>query len=184
MALLGSSFFTVSDRPISRRSESEAGPVTGWLVGEHDLSTDDALCLTLARAISLDSAGLVLDLSQVSFMAASTLGVIVRAREFLQQRSRSLTVRSPSAAVLRVVRACGLNYPAFSPPALVESSELAGDDRTEALGTWVAVPTAERAHGPTSPAPRVLERLTAPADGAAIFLGGGPVSVERLAESG
>ena len=103
-------------------------------------------------------------------MAASTLGVIVRAREFLQQRSRSLTVRSPSAAVLRVVRACGLSYPAFSPPALVESSELAGDDKTEALGTWVAVPTAERAHGPTSPAPRVLERLTAPADGAAIFL--------------
>ena len=55
MALLGSSFFTVSDRPTSRRNETEASPIIVWLVGEHDLSTDDALCLTLARAIALDN---------------------------------------------------------------------------------------------------------------------------------
>jgi anti-anti-sigma factor len=185
MVLLGSSFFTVSDRPISGRNETGAGPIIVWLVGEHDLSTDDALCLTLARAISLDSAGLVLDMSQVTFMAASTLGVIARARDFLRQRSRSLTVRSPSAPVGRVVLACGLS--ALIRPSLatvVESTELAGDEGAEALATWVAVPPAERAGGPTAPSPRGPEHIAARVGGAAVDLEGGVVSVEGLAESG
>jgi anti-anti-sigma regulatory factor len=63
----------------------------------------------LARAIALDSAGLVLDLSEVEFMGASTLGTIVRAREFLRQRSASLSLRSPSTFVRRVIDACNLN---------------------------------------------------------------------------
>jgi anti-anti-sigma factor len=185
MALLGSSFFTVSDRRISSRNETEASPIIVWLVGEHDLSTDDALCLTLARAIALDSAGLVLDMSQVTFMAASTLGVIVRARDFLGQRSRSLTVRSPSAPVGRVAQACGLS--GLLGPSLgtaVESTELAGDERAEALATWVAVPPAGRSGGPTAPSPREPEHIPARVGGAAIDLGGGAVSVEGLAEIG
>ena len=92
MVVAGSSFFTVPDAP-----KNGGGPIIVWLVGEHDLSTDDALCATLASAIALDSAGLILDLSGVEFMAASTLGVIVWARAFLRQRARSLTVRAPSA---------------------------------------------------------------------------------------
>ncbi|MGO9657277.1 MAG: STAS domain-containing protein, partial [Acidimicrobiales bacterium] len=91
MTPIGSSSFSVPDRARLSRENGETGPVVVWLWGEHDLSTDDALCATLARAIALDSANLVLDLSEVDFMGPSTLGVIMRAREFLQGRSGSLT---------------------------------------------------------------------------------------------
>ena len=63
----------------------------------------------MARAIADDSVGLVLDLSEVDAIGLSTLGVIVRFREFLQQRSRSLTVRAPSAAARSAMDECGLN---------------------------------------------------------------------------
>ncbi len=43
----------------------------------------------------LDGAGLIVDLTAVEFMGASTLGVIARARELLRQRSASFTVRGP-----------------------------------------------------------------------------------------
>ena len=109
MMPIGSSSFTVPDRAPFGPEGPETGPVVVWLRGEHDLSTDDALCATLARAIASDRASLVLDLSEVEFMAPSTLGVIVRAREFLRGRSLSLTVRSPSARARRAMDACRLN---------------------------------------------------------------------------
>ena len=138
MTPIGSSFFTVPDRPLLNREGPEAGPIVVWLRGEHDLSTDDALCLTLARAIALDRAGLVVDLSEVEFMAASTLGVIVRAREFLRQRSPSLTVRSPSAFLGRVINVCGLD------DLLGPSPEMATDVTGKSLRSWVAVTAAGR----------------------------------------
>ncbi len=141
MPLLGTSFFTLPEPSPFGVDGAEAGPVVVWLRGEHDLSTDDALCATLARAIALDSAGLVLDLSEVEFMAASTLGVIVRAREFQRRRSSSLTVRAPSACVLRVMDACGLND--LTGP----SAQAAG----AALGSWVGVPPARRGEGQGRP---------------------------------
>ncbi len=109
MAPVGPSFFTVSDRPPASRAGSEIGPIVVWLWGEHDISTDRALGLALEGAIALDGAGLIVDLSAVEFMGASTLGVIARARELLRQRSASLTVRSPSAFARRVISLCGLN---------------------------------------------------------------------------
>ena len=109
MASVGPSFFTVPDRPPSRPVGSEISPIVVWLWGEHDISTDTALCLTLARAIAVGRAGVIVDLSGVEFMGASTLGVIARARELLHQGSASLTVRSPSAFVRRVIGVCGLD---------------------------------------------------------------------------
>jgi hypothetical protein len=44
MTLIGSSCIAVSDRPPLSREGPEAGPIVVWLWGEHDLSTDDALC--------------------------------------------------------------------------------------------------------------------------------------------
>jgi anti-anti-sigma factor len=124
-------------------------------VGEHDISTDDALCATLASAIALDSAGLVLDLSGVEFIAASTVGVIVWARTFLRQRARSLTVRAPSARAWRVINACKLN------DLLGPSPEIDGDVAPEALDSWVAVAAVEQGDGPASPSVRVPERVPA-----------------------
>jgi len=159
MPLLGTSSFSLLEQAPLRRDRAGAGPIVVWLRGEHDLSTDGALCATLARAIALDNAGLVLDLSEVEFMAVSTLGVIVRARDFLRRRSSSLTVRAPSASVLRVIDLCRL-IDLVGPGA-----EVAGD----ALGSWVGVPSARRAD----------KQGVRPID-----LRARAVSVDKLAESG
>ena len=45
--------------------------------------------------MALGATALVIDLSELGFMGASTLGTIVRAREVLRRRSGTLTVRSP-----------------------------------------------------------------------------------------
>jgi anti-anti-sigma factor len=151
----GSSFFSVPERPPLDRGGPEAGPIVIWLWGEHDASTDSLLCLTLARAIAFDRSGLILDLSEVGFIGASTLGVIVRAREFLRQRSRSLTVRAPSAQVRRVIDACGLT------DLLGPSPEMTGDTTAQALASWVEVPVAERPDGQPGPSVPVPERVPA-----------------------
>ena len=66
MVAVGSSFFIVPDRqPVSGRPDPE---VVVWLRGQHDASTESALCLTLARAIVFGGPGLVLDLSEVGVM--------------------------------------------------------------------------------------------------------------------
>jgi anti-anti-sigma factor len=147
--------FTVSDRPALNRGGSEIGPTIVWLWGEHDLATDGALSLTLARAIALGTPGLVLDMSEVEFIGASTLGTIVRAREFLRQRSEWLTVRSPSAFARRVINACGLADLLDAGPEMERN--LAGT----ALGSWVEVPAAERANGQPRPSAPVPDRAPA-----------------------
>ena len=107
MVAVGSSFFTVPvQHPAPGGPDSE---LVVWLRGEYDASNQGALCLTLAHAIALGGPGLVLDLAEVRAISPSTLAVIVRAREFLRQRSAWLTVRSPSARARRLIDACGLN---------------------------------------------------------------------------
>jgi anti-sigma B factor antagonist len=96
-----------------RSPAASAGPNadrTVRLRGEYDISTVAALSETLARAIALDDADLLVDLSGVQFMDAATIGVIMRARSGLRLRSRSLTLRSPSPCARRILDLCGLTY--------------------------------------------------------------------------
>ena len=95
MARAGSSFFTVTDRPPPPGVGPETGPTIIWLRGEQDIATDADLRRTLACAISLNNAAIVVDLSKVELMSVSTLGVIVAAWNDLRQQSRSLTMRAP-----------------------------------------------------------------------------------------
>jgi anti-anti-sigma factor len=67
-----------------------------------------ALCMTMARAIAFDDTDLVIDLSEVTFMDAATVTVMIRAEAFLRDRSRSLTLRSPSTHARRVLGVGGL----------------------------------------------------------------------------
>jgi anti-anti-sigma factor len=106
MSAVGSSFFTVPERPGWAGPEADFTIV--WLRGDHDKSTDKALCVTLACAIALGCSLIVVDLSEVSFMGASTFRVIARAREFCRLRERSLRLRSPSDRAQRTIDACGL----------------------------------------------------------------------------
>ena len=107
-----------------------------WLRGELDMATTVELSETLARAIAIDDTDLVLDLSEVQFMDASAIGVIVRAQTFLYPRSRSLSLRAPSKCARFVLDICGLAQ-------LIEPDPRRSED-TGALGTWVAVPATER----------------------------------------
>ena len=105
-----------------------------WLRGEHDICTVAALSQILARAIALDDGDLVVDLGGVHFMDASTVGVILRARDFLRLQSRSLALRSPSMCAARVLDLCDLGS------LLEPDPEHASHPGGGALGVLVAVP--------------------------------------------
>jgi len=111
-----------------------------WLRGEHDVSTVAALSEVMARAIALDDADVVLDLSDVQFMGAATVRVIIRAREFLRLRSRFLVLRSPPDCVRRILDVCG--HSDLLDPRIADATPLTGP--AGALGTWVVVPATER----------------------------------------
>lgn len=78
------------------------------LRGDHDHATVEVLVETIAAAIALDDADLVVDLADVEFIDSSTLVVLVRTSEYLRQRARALVVRAPSAFARRVLDAGGL----------------------------------------------------------------------------
>lgn len=108
--------------------------------GEHDIATVSVLAATLGETVAAEGADVVVDLSEVEFMDASTIGVIIGARNLLALQSRALTVRSPSVCAQRVLDVCGLTDLLDPSPATTPVSGASG-----ALGTWVAVPATERA---------------------------------------
>ena len=80
-----------------------------WLRGEHDTSTRAALDTAISQAIAHDGAGLILDLSELCFIDAATIGTIVQTCERLRHQSRSLELRSPSPWVISILDLCGLS---------------------------------------------------------------------------
>lgn len=79
-----------------------------WIRGAHDVSTVEALGMTVARAIAFDDSDVVIDLSEVTSMDAATVTVMIRAEAFLRDRSRALTLRSPSTHAWPVLAVGGL----------------------------------------------------------------------------
>jgi anti-anti-sigma regulatory factor len=64
--------------------------------------------MCVREVVERDAVNLVVELSEVEFMGAATVGLIVRAQEFLGLRARSLTLRSPSSCARRVPVVCAL----------------------------------------------------------------------------
>ena len=120
----------------------EIRPTVVWLQGEQDIATDGELWRVLARGITANNAAIVVDLSEVELMSASTLGVIVKARVLLGEQSRSLTVRYPTAFVRRIIGICRLN------DLLGPSGQKTDGGAGDALGSWVAVPSSMPEHLP------------------------------------
>lgn len=123
-----------------------------WLTGEHDIATSMELSVTLAEAAGRDDADIVVDLSDVTFMDASTIDALVVARDDLRACSRSLHVRTPTPRARRLFNLCGLadmidEHPAKSQPPAA------------ALSSWVDVPAWDR--GSESPQPPVTEKAPA-----------------------
>lgn len=144
-----------SDRPtitvlpggLTRPSHLEADRTVVRLGGEHDAFSAAELSEAMTRAMALDEGDLVVDLSEVTFMAATTVGVILRARALLGLQSRALLVRAPSPCARRILDLCG-EADLFE----VSPGDTATAASAAALGTWVAVPATGRVGG-SSPTP-------------------------------
>jgi anti-anti-sigma factor len=138
----------VSDTEPSSHSPVDGhgpGAILVVLQGEQDRSTVPELSETLARAIGFGNPAVVVDMSAVSFVDAAAISVIVRADLFLRHRSRTLTVRSPSRCVQRLLELC-------DQAALIEAPAHRGvPGGAGALASWVAVPGAP----PGTPGPTI-----------------------------
>jgi anti-sigma B factor antagonist len=103
--------FPTTRRLVPKLPHEPADPRTVvWVRGEQDICTAAVLWERLEGAIACEDADLVLDMSGVTFLDASTIGVVVRACRHLRQRSRSLAVRSPSRCARRVLEICDLAF--------------------------------------------------------------------------
>lgn len=129
---------------VARRPRSRGDPqqTVVWVRGEQDISTRDRLTLSLAKAAARDAGDIVVDLSGVTFMDASTIGALVAARNMLRVHARSLTFRHPSQAAQRLLDLCGLT-PSTDDPAPTQPPI------GSALGTWVRVPHATSTRPPS-----------------------------------
>ena len=114
------SFGQEIDLSVGRNGE----PTVIRLRGEHDLANAGELSRVLAQGIAAGGSGLVVDLSEVEFMGAATVGAIVGARNLLRPLSRDLVLRFPPPAAVRLLDICGLA--ALIAPPVVEASGLHG----------------------------------------------------------
>jgi anti-anti-sigma factor len=97
----------IAARDATTRLSFEQGRTIVWLAGEHDIASAWMVADTLARAIALDHADLVVDLSETEFIGSNTIAILSRAHTLLAERSRTLTVRAPSRGARRVIALVG-----------------------------------------------------------------------------
>lgn len=135
---------------IARRDSTPRGAdaeyTVVWVGGEHDIATEVSLVVAIARAAQRDDADLLVDLSEVTFMDASTIGALVGSRNRLRNHSQSLQLRAPSQPALRVLQMCELAHLIYSRPA--GAGHPTGT--AAALSTWVDVT-------PTTSSPIMVE---------------------------
>jgi anti-sigma B factor antagonist len=113
-----------------------------WLRGEDDLSTAARVAEVLADAAEEGDGDLVVDLSQVEFMDAAIITVLIRRRGLLRAQSRDLLLRDPSWHARRVLDLCGL-LELVDPVPPVDVSRL--DPCVTVTGVWSRAPLGGRA---------------------------------------
>jgi len=97
-----------------------------YLYGELDLSTLDEEHRAMSCAIAQETP-LIVDLSAVQFMDATTIRLLVRSADFVHARGRSFTIRGPSPFAARLLTICALDHLVVDgPPVLLAVSDRAG----------------------------------------------------------
>ena len=146
---------TVSRKAPGLFGHEATGPTVVWLRGEHDISNASRLSQALSEVIALDQEDVVIDLSGVEFMSGGTVALFFRANSFLGARGRSLTLRAPRPATLRLLGICDLAHLVHPPPG--ESVQMTAT--SDALRSWVVVPASARADQveSTPPAQHLVE---------------------------
>ena len=82
--------------------------ITVTISGDIDVATCDAMQVALEAGLGTGPVHLAADLSGVTFMDASGIGVLLAVRWLAIQAGGSLTLRAPSRAVTRLVGILGL----------------------------------------------------------------------------
>jgi len=105
-------------------TERETNGNVVWLKGQHDISSVTTLTQMMATTMMLHRATLMVDPSEVPFMEAATIGVIVSVSNDLPLQPRSLAVRSASTQARRVLDLCGLTRVLVDPSVSAPSVDL------------------------------------------------------------
>jgi anti-anti-sigma factor len=84
--------------------------VVAHVAGEIDLLTGPALQSHLDTALAARPARLIVDLSQVSFMGATALGVLINAKTVATHQGTIVQLRGVSRAAARVLQAAGVTF--------------------------------------------------------------------------
>jgi anti-sigma B factor antagonist len=92
----------------SRATEGDATVVA--LRGEADLFTLSVISDVLVSVIADHDGPVVVDLAEIAFIDSGSIRVLARAAEFLGDRGRELTLRSPSRIVVRMLTLLGLSH--------------------------------------------------------------------------
>ena len=140
MACAEPPYVTVAGRGVLAFVGRHADRTVVWLRGTYDLSSVTALAELMARAIAIDDGDLIVDLNQVQSLDAASVGVLVRVREFLSLRARSLVLRSPSRSARSSLGEYDLTDLLEPHPA--DAAQTTGP--AAALSTWVTVPATDR----------------------------------------
>ena len=80
------------------------------LSGETDRFTLPTVVEVLARAIADSDGPVIVDLADAQFIDIGTVRAFARAWQFLDERRRTLTLRSPSRAAVRVLALLSLSH--------------------------------------------------------------------------
>jgi anti-anti-sigma factor len=91
------------------RVSTDGVRTTAWLSGEHDTTTCVLVGQVLGHALGLTDAHVVVDLSEVDFLDASTVRVLLATRRRLAREGRRFAVRTPSPQARRVLELCELS---------------------------------------------------------------------------
>ena len=91
------------------RMEEKNGVLVAWLSGELDHHAADSVRQELDSAMNIRNfQKLVLDMSRLTFMDSSGIGVILGRYKKLKDRGRRLAVRGLSEKMDRIMRLAGL----------------------------------------------------------------------------
>ncbi len=94
---------------LTLRTEEKNGELVAWLAGELDHHSADAVRAGLDNALSRAKAKrLVLDMSAMTFMDSSGIGVVLGRYKKMKERGGSVAVRGLSQKMDRILRLAGL----------------------------------------------------------------------------
>lgn len=98
---------TVPAAPLVASVSADGTSTVVILRGEADLFTLPVVVDVLARVIADSDGPVIVDLSDTEFIDTATVRALARARQILNDRGRTLTLRSPSKVAARVVGLLG-----------------------------------------------------------------------------